>query len=320
MRSIIFFFGEGGMHRNLFVAAILAIIMTFALPSHAVTAVFDLDWTIIYRVFEAADLQREPESIIEFGGLHYRLADYSAESIELLHRAGVEVVFFSGGPADRNRHVIDKLYQRVNRIATSPRTPVQILSHDQLTELAPESSGLSFPDRFKKDLLKAVRRSELPVTVLIDDIARFSVKGQEQNMLSFSAYRDHLHFPSPVRRRVPHEFDPPHPQAWHLERHKILLATEAILRSLEHPRRETGFLSRLHKLFGARPDQAMTLAGDRVHVLLASAFTRLRQEGFEPLERSLAIEANELSYDSLDHGANAAVRSCSSILPSSRAQ
>jgi len=278
------------MYCNVILSAMIAIVVTYSPPSHAVTAVFDLDWTLIYRIFEEADLQHEPESIIEFEGIRYRLADYAAESIELLNRAGVDVVFFSGGHKDRNLHVISELYRRVNRIATSPRAPFQILSHDQLTEYAPEASGLGFPDRFKKDLLRAVTSSELPTTVLIDDIPRFSVEGQEKHMLSFSAYRDYLRFPQPTAHRAPHQFDPPNPQAWYLERHKILLATEAILQSHEHPQGESDFLSRLHSLLGVRSDQPMRVDGDRARALLASSLLRVRREGFKPLKRSSCTE------------------------------
>ncbi len=197
------------MHRSLLFIALIFLTLSYGAKSHAVTAVFDLDWTIIYRIIDPVDPQREPESIIEFAGTHYRLADYAAESIELLHRAGVNVVFFSGGPVDRNQHVVAELYRRVNRIALSPRTPHQILSHDQLTVLAPESSGLSFPERFKKNLLEAVSATELAETILIDDIPRFSFSDQERHMLSFSAYRDFLRFPPASPERVPHEYDPP---------------------------------------------------------------------------------------------------------------
>ncbi len=174
---------------------ILVVLITFSTSAHAVTVIFDIDWTLLYRD-QVSQQAIESDSILVHDKDVYRISDYAVQVIELLLRRGVNVQFFSGGNADRNEYFIRVLNEKINRIAKEPRVLPQAFSKESLTEVLGPASGLDFFDRTKKNLLTVVSPAELENTVIIDDDRKFRFDSQREHWIHLTTYQDFLEYPS----------------------------------------------------------------------------------------------------------------------------
>lgn len=209
----------------------------------ATTVVFDMDWTVLYSISEE-QAKIEPESTITYKGKYYRITDYAIEAFELLHRAGINIAFFSAGDQDRNEFVLKVLTERLNKISSQPRSLSRVKNIESLTDTeradgifrtdaSKEELDLGFfQGRYKKDLLKIVSPSELRRTVLVDDDPRYIMNEQVEHLFrvtSFNDVLDYVYKLKPERHYAESTLD------WYIERHKLLITVEAIIQAHENP-------------------------------------------------------------------------------------
>ncbi len=263
------------IRQTIFVTALLF----FSLSARAVTVVWDLDWTTIYQISED-EAKREPENVVRYGEYIYRFSDYAAECMQLLHSKNVNIVFYSGGPKDRNEFIVGELYKRAFK--TEVKKPLILSGKADLADFAPNLEG--FSQRYKKDLLKAVSAEELKETVLVDDDKGFALPGQESHLLNVPAFRDVLEYPPSLPSQ---KYDPPDKIIYNLERHKMLIATEAILQSIKI--NNDGFLQRLRKRIGLSSDLPFSIIGENSANLIESAKRRMKKLGIPFVERQTMI-------------------------------
>lgn len=149
-----------------------------------VDLVYDLDWTLINLTTEAM-VKAFPENTLQIDNLWYR---WSAGAVEILaqqHLRGLRISFFSGGSPERNQQAIHQLTQKINtyldqKYPGSPRFQAYLVLNKNNLSLVSNDPNLKFADRYKKDLSLYF---DLKKAILIDDIQKFAVPGQEKNML-----------------------------------------------------------------------------------------------------------------------------------------
>lgn len=222
------------------------IMMTFVYvgaKAFATTAVFDMDWTVLYSISEE-QAKIEPESTITYKGKYYRITDYAIDAFELLHRAGINIAFFSAGDQDRNEFVLKVLTERLNKISSEPRSLSRVKNIESLTDTeradgifrtdaSKEELDLGFfQGRYKKDLLKIVSPSELRRTVLVDDDPRYIMNEQVEHLFRITSFNDVLDY---VYKLKPERHYPKSTLDWYVERHKLLITVEAIIQAHENP-------------------------------------------------------------------------------------
>lgn len=245
----------------------------------------DIDWTLLYNI-DKADAHLEPLSVITYQGQYYRLTDYAVEFLELFHRHGLGIAFISGGDSDRNRQVIQAVYEKINAISDSVREIPQIYSRTDLTQIAPDDSGLPFTDRYKKNLAKYVGPDELQNTILIDDDPRFAVDGQRDNLFSFTAFRDILNYAKAKPTLPMGAFYPRNEKEYVLERHKFLIAGEVILEALEHRNSALSLVAEVRRRLNLRSGELMTTNNDQSFDIIRAGLQRLKEAHFQIKDRS----------------------------------
>ncbi len=218
--------------------SIIAGTNTFAQKPESFDVVFDLDWTLLYKTSEPMAAQDQTD-IIRYGTEVYRLAPGTTDAIIKLHNTpDVRVSFYSGGEADRNLAVVDFIYQQI-ALRQKNLAPYKVLNKADLVTVPDALPTERFSKRFKKDLTKI--SSNLNRIVLVDDIADFTPKGQEKNLLWLGVtYED---FPtyaaaadkSKLAADKDKKYFPESYSDWLQERSKITAATDIILKSLNTP-------------------------------------------------------------------------------------
>ncbi len=201
---------------------------------------FDIDGTLV-RTISFEETSFEPRNTLEYDGIYYRIMDYAPESLALLHQAGFRLFYISGGEVDRNQFIINEIYRRVNeyksrRITpreTSDYRPLLIAGRENLRKIDATSEQAKFTDRYKKDLF-LFEKLDLKDLFFVDDHLDFAMAGQAQHFIWIdNSYYDILDFHKIPPERKAQPYMPSSYSEWILERHSILIVTEALLQSLE---------------------------------------------------------------------------------------
>lgn len=230
-----------------------------------VDIVFDLDWTLINET-TAAMAKQDSQGVFQFEGKLYRISDHTANVLLALHRQpGVRISIFSGGLQERNQFAVKFIYDEVQRKVMQEKPfqqrsmtfrPYKVLSSQDLTPVSTDPK-LRFASRFKKDL---GRFFNLESAVLIDDIAEFSMPGQERNMLWIEkTYNDRpryelVAFENPEDAK----YSAPNKEEWQRDRNKLLRVKERILKALQFSRKNNGSFIEAINLF-SQTGRACTL-------------------------------------------------------------
>jgi hypothetical protein len=219
-----------------------------ALSPAPIDIVFDLDWTLINPTNE--EMARvDDRDIIRFQNEIYRITNQAIDVlIELHQQPEVRISFFSGGSAERNQFAIKAIYEKIHaRTKNNQAQPFRILSAGDLTTVS-DRTDLKFTERYKKDLS---RFFDLKSAVLIDDVANFTMPGQERNILWIGkTYNDRPQFEvSYVANPRDAAYLAPNQSEWLRDRNKLLPVKEALLSALKMTRQKTGsFVENLNSL------------------------------------------------------------------------
>jgi hypothetical protein len=196
----------------------------------SINVVFDLDWTLLNKTTPAM-VQADPTNTFEFNGEWYRIAHLSVESIVALHKAGIQISIFSGGEMERNQFAAILLEEKIKKhLGDQSFSFHKILNKNDLLVVNQDPQA-RFTDRYKKELS---RFFNLENTLLVDDIAKFVVPGQEKNMAWLGpTYNDRpraeLQHLEEIKDKA---FTAPHILEWLRDRHKIQIVTQQILRAV----------------------------------------------------------------------------------------
>ena len=99
--------------------------------------------------------------------------------------------------------------------------------HFQHLTLKNNLPGLRFADRWAKDLTKI--DDDISQIILVDDIAKFSMPGQQSNLMHLKqSYNDFPKYSSSTTVNDS-EFDPPNYVEWYKERHKLYAVLDRLL-------------------------------------------------------------------------------------------
>ncbi|MCM2278552.1 MAG: HAD family hydrolase [Oligoflexia bacterium] len=200
--------------------------------------VLDLDWTLVYEIFDDRQLTGATQDVFEISGRRYVFADGAGEFIQrLLALPGARVSFFSGGEEGRNRAVLERLRLPDGRTAMS--IAHRVLSRDALVAVPGAAETAPFTDRFKKDLGRALPEADLSRLIWLDDQKGFGLPEQQRNLLLLEPTYDYLaHYQrgrEQVRQGLKLRYLPPSRELWALEREKLAralgLIEEAVARS-----------------------------------------------------------------------------------------
>lgn len=222
---------------------LLSLIFSLFLSSAALArgpvfdVVFDIDWTLFYP----SKTQLTADSI-QVGEDYYRLADGALEVIAKLHTEGHRVSLYSGGVEARNKALAEYLQEKLRTQGVRDFSFHKVLHFQDLKPRPGAPEGARFSERLMKDL--SLVNADLNRVVLVDDMPKFSVPGQEKNMYFVGkTYAFHSHYDSAAHG----EFDPPSKEEWRRERNKILHFYELFEASLKGAA-SAGVLDRLQVL------------------------------------------------------------------------
>lgn len=141
--------------------------------------VFDLDGTLIQSA-PMAPMEDDSDQVITHDHEAFLINDFAPEVIGRLVEAGYRISFFSGGSAERNAEIIRALQTRVHQRTGRLLEPYKILDASSLTPVFGVPESAKYRDRFRKNLEHV---SDVNNVVLIDDIGKFAMPGQERNLL-----------------------------------------------------------------------------------------------------------------------------------------
>ncbi len=213
-----------------FFCILLVAAKAFAYPP--IDIVFDLDWTIINPTTEAM-AEAVPENTIRIDEKLYRFSDHTFEVLSSLHQIpDVRISYFSGGAAERNHTVIKAIYEKINLLYPNNNFKFnKILSATNLTQVSADLD-LKFSQRYKKDLSA---HFDLNNAVLVDDIQKFILPGQEKNMLWLGkTYNDRpLYQLAPLEEPADTAYSAPNEIEWRRDRNKLLIIQQTILKAIE---------------------------------------------------------------------------------------
>lgn len=143
-----------------------------ALAGEKLHIVFDLDFTIISKVYE----KQNHNTFLASDKNYYNPNKWALEGIEIAYNEGHKISFFSGGDKKRNESVLKKLR------LTDGRTLYEIATNiHSKSDLVVKSKMGKFSERYKKDLGRL--GYDLKNTILIDDILNFVPVSQKDNIL-----------------------------------------------------------------------------------------------------------------------------------------
>jgi hypothetical protein len=129
--------------------------------------VFDLDWTLIYATRENSE---NVADIVLSKDESYKFSDGTAEIIEYLSQIpGVKISFFSGGPAERNKKVLQGLILPSGQSALD--IAHKVLSKDDLDRRAGVPDTSNFSLRFRKNPAKI--SNEVRNVIIVEDSPQF---------------------------------------------------------------------------------------------------------------------------------------------------
>lgn len=197
--------------------ALLSFIFSLLLASAAFAGgasydvVFDIDWTLFYPTKTLATTDG-----VQVGEESYRMADGVLKIISDLHTQGHRVSLFSGGKKERNAALAQYLLQRLQAQGLRDFSFYKVLNFENLTPRPGAPAGAKFSERLMKDL--SLVNTDLSRVVLVDDMPKFAVLGQERNVFFLGkTYVFYENFDSSLHG----EFDPPTKTEWQRERSKI---------------------------------------------------------------------------------------------------
>lgn len=195
-----------------------------------VDIVFDIDWTTFYSVEES---QKDEKTLLVQERL-YRATDHLTEVIEALlkNHPEVRISFFSGGENSRNETLLKNT--RLPNGKSLWEVSYKVFSKEHLTEVSADE-GLSFPQRFKKNISTLIPDAHPTRTVLIDDQVAFA-----QSPLKAVDSLGHFNF---TRQFLPtkatEKYFPPSRHEWQQERQKALIWYSLIVDALEESQKGT---------------------------------------------------------------------------------
>lgn len=207
----------------------------WARQQQPIDIVIDLDWTLIYEITAVQYRSGDPD-YFEFEGKYYRLSDGVREFITVLLRLpGVRISFFSGGPEARNDFILRNTFLFDGR--SLREVAFRALDLHDLIRMDEAPGDAKFSERFKKNLRLVAADLELDWSILIDDIEKFLVPGQEKNMLWLQRTLDYVEDRRTISRANRHDkYSPPDERTRILERNKLAWALGMILTAYEHSR------------------------------------------------------------------------------------
>lgn len=198
--------------------SIFALIFSLFLTSVALAGgarydvVFDIDWTLFYPSKTAIGA-----GSVHVGEDYYRLADGALQVIADLHAQGHRVSLYSGGKQERNMALAAYLMEELRSQGVRDFQFYRVLHFEDLKPRPGAPEGARFSERLMKDL--SLVNSDLSRVVLVDDMPRFAVPGQERNVFSVGkTYSFYERFNPSLHG----EFDPPSKEEWRRERAKIM--------------------------------------------------------------------------------------------------
>ena len=206
------------MHRFLFL--LLLIHSSFALadgpPFHVV---FDLDWTLLYKIIDPKQLATSQSTVLHFNNETYVLNDYAKNVIDTLrNNPDIKVSFFSAGSEERTRLLLQQIILKDGK--TAYNIGFKVLDERFLTPVKyPKKNATSVADLFHKDLKKIT--DDLNSVILIDDDSRFILHGQRKNFVVIDPTYDYV---ADYRsRQIPTlKYPPPDRASWLKEQRKLL--------------------------------------------------------------------------------------------------
>lgn len=178
-------------------------------PSYDV--VFDIDWTLFYPTKNLA-----AQDGVQVGEETYRIADGALQIISDLYAQGHRVSLFSGGKKERNAALAEYVQNRLHAQGLRDFSFYKVLNFENLTPRPGAPAGAKFSERLMKDL--SLVNADLNRVVLVDDMPKFSVPGQERNL--FSVGKTYVFYET-FDPSLHGEFDPPSKEEWLRERNKL---------------------------------------------------------------------------------------------------
>ncbi|MBC7742452.1 MAG: hypothetical protein H7061_09655 [Bdellovibrionaceae bacterium] len=233
---------------KLFLIYFLFASLSFAKPGEIFDVVFDLDWTLVNKTTESM-AARDKTGVIRIGLQPYRISAGAIQQLVRLHRdPRFRVSFYSGGNSNRNNELIAVIYQEIQKYDATFKTHL-ILNQEDLVEIEGVPASAPFSERFKKNLLKV--NSNLNRVFLIDDIANYTLPGQEENVLWLGrTYEDTASFADAIARarKADEKTRPYYPtteQEWRNDKLKIVSAVDIIFEAVNsrHPIATMNYLS-----------------------------------------------------------------------------
>ena len=194
--------------------------------------VFDLDWTLIYPLNgEIREISNK--SFGFYKDELYRLADWSTEMItNLANTDNIKISFFSGGPNDRNKHLLQNFFLNDGSGRSYFDITHKLLSKEDLTTVRKENlDKIDFTEKFKKDLRKV--SSNTNNVILIDDNFRFALSKKMRKNIIWLGHQ-YIHFEKyseTVKQNVIHydkKYIPKHFINWKYNKNKLGLVWVAL--------------------------------------------------------------------------------------------
>jgi len=199
--------------------------MAWSANKHVIS---DLDWTLLYPI-SAEEAKVEPQNVIEFKGEHFRFADLALTFVTMLHLRGYEFSLFSAGAKERNQLAAAWITQKMHEAGFVSFKVKYVANRDALYETGREGR---MPERYKKDLTRVGPEIDLNQTIMIEDIASFSMKGQRNNTLWLQeTYNDLLSFEEAKHKG--NSYDAPDQRRWLIERNKLAWCIGVFLKAEE---------------------------------------------------------------------------------------
>lgn len=184
--------------------------------------VFDLDWTVFYKVQRGAPFSKD-DQVLLISGEAYRATDDIGKVIFLLQQRhpNVRISFFSGGSRSRNEILLRSISLPNKRSAFE--AAFRVYSEEDLERVS-EDNSLPFAQRFKKPIQRLLPQFDAERTILIDDHPEFA-QGNLRAVNSLGKLNFSTQF---LTDKVGTQYYPASEEIWTLERAKAWLWYNAI--------------------------------------------------------------------------------------------
>jgi hypothetical protein len=219
-----------------------------------INIVFDLDWTLIYATRENSE---NVADVVLSSIESYKLADGAAEIIDYLSNIpGVKISFFSGGPADRNKKILQGLMLPSGKSAFD--VAYKILSKEELESRPNVSESSHFSLRFRKNLEKISKQTSN--LLMLEDSPQFIDLSQLDSVIWIGnpyEYVDRPELVSDLNFRANLHYLPNNLLEWQLERTKLIWGFGVLMKIIDMVNaRKAGSLTEGYRIIFGKSEDA----------------------------------------------------------------